>query len=228
MSLALQRARWQLLCPLPLWERACTGDRTLTRVRGSLHGRARGENPSSGASRHLLPQGEKVLARRHTDGAVEADGLAVEHRVLDDVDRERGIFRGLAETRGMRHLCAEALARLLVQSHQERRVKYPGRDGVDADLLAGEIARRRQRQADDAALRCGIGDLADLAFISRDTCRVDDDATLLTDRLSRDQALGEQPQAVKGADQIDIDDARELRQRIDAVATDDALRAADA
>ena len=71
----------------------------------------------------------------------------------------------------MRHLGAEALAGLFVQAHQQRRQEQAGRDGVDADLQAGEIARRRQRQADDAALRRRIGDLADLAFIGRDARR---------------------------------------------------------
>src|SRR6185312_4311919 len=166
------------------------------------------------------------LAGRHADCAVEADGLAVQHRVLDDVDREAAIFGGVTEPRGMRHLRAEALARFLVETHQQRREEQAGRDGVDADLLAGEIARRRQGQADHAALRGRIGDLADLAFIGCDARRVDDDAALLADRLGRDAALREQAQAVERADQIDIDDAREFRQRIDAVAADDALRAA--
>ncbi len=47
---------------------------------------------------------------------------------------------------------------------------------------AGEVARGRQRQADDAALRRRIGDLADLAFIGRDRRGVDGDAALLADR----------------------------------------------
>ena len=30
----------------------------------------------------------------HADGAIQPDGLAVEHRVLDDVGRERGVLDG--------------------------------------------------------------------------------------------------------------------------------------
>ena len=169
-----------------------------------------------------------ALPRRHADGAVETDGFAVEHRVLDDVDREVAVLGGVAEPGRMRHLGAEALARLLVQAHQQRRQEQAGRDGVDADLEAGEIARGRQREADDAALRGRIGDLADLAFIGRDARGVDGDAALFADRRRGREPLGEQPQHVEGADQIDVDDADELRQRIDAVLADDALRAADA
>src|ERR1700730_10286259 len=170
---------------------------------------------------------QQSLPRRHADRAVEADGLAVQHRVLHDVDREVTVFGRIAEPRRMRHLRAETLQRLLIQSHQQRRQEQAGRDGVDADLVPGEVARRRQGQADYAALRGRIRDLADLAFIGRDARGVDDDATLFADEGFRDQPLGEQPQHVESADQVDVDDAGEFRQRIDAVLADDALRSAD-
>ena len=128
----------------------------------------------------------------------------------------------------MRHLGAEALAGLFVQAHQQRRQEQARRDGVDADLEAGEVARGRQREADDAALRRRIGDLADLAFIGRDAGGVDDDAALFADRSLSRQPLGEQAQHVEGADQVDVDDANKLCQRIDAVLADGALRTADA
>jgi len=63
------------------------------------------------------------------------------------VDCEIAVFGGVAEPRRMRHLGAEALARLFVEAHQQRRQEQARRDGVDADLLAREIARRRQGQA---------------------------------------------------------------------------------
>jgi len=53
---------------------------------------------------------------------------------------------------------------------------------------------------------------------------------MMTPRSSPDRvsavtkALGEQPQHVEGADQIDVDDADKLGQRIDTVLADDALR----
>src|SRR5277367_124025 len=48
----------------------------------------------------------KKLPRRHADGAVEADGLAVQHRVLDDVHGEIAVFGRVAEPRWMRDLRA--------------------------------------------------------------------------------------------------------------------------
>src|SRR5207248_10297105 len=85
----------------------------------------------------------------------------------------------------------------------------------------------RQGQADYSALGGGVGNLADLAFIGSDARGVDDDAALLAHRLRRDETFGKQPQAVEGANQVDVDDPREFGQRIDAVLADDALRAAD-
>src|SRR5436190_16183558 len=80
-----------------------------------------------------------VLARRHADRAVEADGFAVEHGVLDDVHRERTAFVRLAEAGRMRHLGAEALAGFLVETHQQRREEDAGGNGVAADLQAGKV-----------------------------------------------------------------------------------------
>src|ERR1700709_757964 len=78
-------------------------------------------------------------ARRHPYCAVEADGFAVDHRIFDNVHRERAVFRGIAEPRRMRHLRAEAFARLFIQAHQERRQKQAWRDGVDANKMRGEV-----------------------------------------------------------------------------------------
>src|SRR6185436_13593846 len=65
-------------------------------------------------------------------------------------------------------------------------------------------------------------------FIRGDARGVDGDATLFADRRRSGQPLGEQAQHVERADQVDVDDADELRQRIDAVLADGALRSADA
>src|SRR5579862_653709 len=54
--------------------------------------------------------------RRHANGAVEADHLAVEHFVLDDVADELGEFVGSAQSRRKRHLRAQRGADLLAHS----------------------------------------------------------------------------------------------------------------
>src|SRR3954469_10812211 len=53
--------------PLPLWARVDRRrEATARRVRGCFREfHVRGNNPSSGASRHLLPQGEKGGTSRH-------------------------------------------------------------------------------------------------------------------------------------------------------------------
>jgi hypothetical protein len=68
--------------------------------------------------------------------------------------------------------CLHVLRRAL----QQRRVEDARQDRVDADAVARKIARDRQRHADDAALRCRIGRLADLAVFGRDRGGVDDRA----------------------------------------------------
>ena len=49
------------------------------------------------------------LLRRHPDRAVEADRLAVQHRVLDDRAHELRELAGPAETRRERHHLAERI-----------------------------------------------------------------------------------------------------------------------
>src|ERR1700712_2887474 len=46
----------------------------------------------------------KRSSRGHPDGAVQTDHFAVEHRVLDDVLRQRAVLVGVTEAGGMRHL----------------------------------------------------------------------------------------------------------------------------
>src|SRR3954468_8956080 len=77
-------------------------------------------------------------ARRHADGAVQADRLAVEHRVLDDLRRELRELLGAAEARREGDLLAELRPRLLGQRRQERRVEQARRDGDDADAVLRE------------------------------------------------------------------------------------------
>src|SRR4051794_13635898 len=81
------------------------------------------------------------LLRRHPQGAIEADDLAVEHLVLDDVTGEAGVLLGPAEARGKWDPGAERLALLLGERCQKRSVEEPRRDRDDADAAAGQIPR---------------------------------------------------------------------------------------
>ena len=69
-STAPRRARRAGICfschrdfPLPLWERVALAAAS-GRVRGSINGCACDRDPSSGASRHLLPKGRREASRR--------------------------------------------------------------------------------------------------------------------------------------------------------------------
>src|SRR5215207_78066 len=94
----------------------------------------------------------ETLLRRHPEGAVEPDRLAVQHRVFGDLAGELGVLLGPPEARREGHLRAERLARVLLQPCQQGRVEQPGRDGADPNAEAREVARGRQRQTHHAAL----------------------------------------------------------------------------
>src|SRR5215218_1463728 len=51
--------------------------------------------PGARAQLRTRPGRRGKLPWRHADGAVEADGFAVQHRVLDDVHREVAVFASI-------------------------------------------------------------------------------------------------------------------------------------
>src|SRR3546814_15539814 len=70
-----------------------------------------------------------LLSWRHADRAVEADRLAIEHRVLDDRPHQLRIFLGPAEAARVRTLRPEAVLRGLRQADPHRRQDTAGRGG---------------------------------------------------------------------------------------------------
>ena len=149
--------------------------------------------------------------------------------VLEDVPHERRVFVRLAEPRRKRHLLRQRLPRRLGQRRQEWGVERSGRNRHHADAHARELARDRQRHADDAALRRRVGGLADLAVECRHRGGVHDHAALavLAGRVLGHR-LGREPNHVEGADQVDGDDAREVRQRLHAFLAEHAFGRDDA
>src|SRR6266850_139546 len=146
----------------------------------------------------------------HPDGAVEPYRLAVDHDVFDDVRGEGSVLGGPTKTRGERHLLAERDARGLREAGEERGVEETGGDGDHANAELGEIASDGQRHADDAALGGGVGGLADLAVEGGDGGGVDHHASLaFLVGLVLCHVRGGEPDAVEGADQVDLDRARE-------------------
>lgn len=154
-------------------------------------------------------------------------GLAVDHRVFGDVDDESGIFARIAEARREWHLRAEALAILLRNRHQQRSQEKTRGNGVDTDRRAGEIASRRKRHADDTALGRRIGHLSDLPLEGGDAGRVDDQASLLADRLETDHSRRRKSQHVERADQIDLDHLAVFGERKRAFLSDRLARGSD-
>ena len=96
---------------------------------------------------------------------------------------------------------------------QQRRLEEAGGDRDDPDLPAGELAGDRQRHADDAALGGRVGRLADLALEGGDRGRVDEHPPLLVHRVERGHRRGRHPDHIERADEVDLDDLAERRQR---------------
>ena len=81
---------------------------------------------------------------------------------------ERGVLVGAAEARRERDLAPSAVRASSGRPASSGVSNRPGRDRADADAGLGEVARGRERHADDAALGRGVGDLADLAVVGGD------------------------------------------------------------
>ena len=93
----------------------------------------------------------------------------------------------------------------------------------------GELARRRQDEADDAALRRCVSGLADLAIESRHRGGADDHAALAVgERFEPLHAGCDKPHRIESADQVDANDALKIGEWLRTVAADDAFRRADA
>src|SRR5215207_5536188 len=155
----------------------------------------------------LAPREGTRLLRLHAQGAVEADGFAVEHVVVDDGTHELGLFLRRPEPRRKRDAGLERLAELLRDRVEHRRCEQPRHDGHDADAVAREVAGDREREAEDAALRGRVGGLADLAVGRRHRGRAHDEAAAAVRRHRLEfrhggRALGAH---LVGADEVDLD-----------------------
>src|SRR4051812_33204190 len=102
------------------------------------------------------------LLRRHAQSPVQPNGFPVQHAVLCDVTRQPRELLGLAESLREGDLLAKLVACLLWQCSEQWRVERARRDRAYTYSLTRQIARRREREADDPALRRRIGRLADL------------------------------------------------------------------
>src|SRR5918999_4624341 len=83
----------------------------------------------------------RTLLRRHPEGAVEPQHLAVQHRVLGDVAGELRVLLRAAQARRGRDRRAPRVARVLGGGGQQGRVEQPPRDRAEPDAEPGEGPR---------------------------------------------------------------------------------------
>src|SRR5579859_4026071 len=154
-----------------------------------------------------------MLARSHADRTVQSDCFAVEHRILDDMLRQRGVLLRAPQPRRERHLLAQRDTCRLRQTCQQRRIEEARRDTDDANTIACQLAGGGQRQPYNAALGRRIGRLPDLPLERGDGGGIDDDTTLtLAVRLILSHRGGGQSQRIERADEVHLYDFVELTQ----------------
>src|SRR3546814_5917919 len=95
-----------------------------------------------------FPISDSRLLRRQSYRAVEADGLAVDVAVAQQVGNQVGELLRLAQARRERYRRRPRLLHLVRHAVDHRRPEDARRDGVDADTESGELARHRPGHAD--------------------------------------------------------------------------------
>lgn len=166
-----------------------------------------------------------------SDGAIQANDLAVEHGVFDHVADQTGKFLALSHALGiLQHLrvvgsagtrgafgfgstgLVGGLRRRLGNRHAGVEGARGDAEDADAGLLA-QLAGKGEDDAGDGALAGAVGELADLAFVGGDRGDDDDDASLavLAPGLVEGHVWHRQPDQVHGAAQIDPDGAIKVR-----------------
>lgn len=80
------------------------------------------------------------LAGRHPDRPIKADIFAVEIPVPAHFHGEGGVFLGITQSGRVGNLSAERLLHIVRRALKQRCVEDAGQDGVDADMLPGEVS----------------------------------------------------------------------------------------
>jgi hypothetical protein len=143
---------------------------------------------------------------------------------------ERAEFGRPPQPRGDGDGGGEAHARRLGEPREQGRIEGPRAEGIDPHADLREIARRRQRHSDHAALRRAVGDLADLPVEGGDGRGAHDDAPLTVfEGLGLRHRRSPEPQHVEGADEVHGERLLEGLERVRlALSVEDPPRDADA
>src|SRR5258706_13659524 len=132
----------------------------------------------SSPAHHLRPRGRAGLLRSHAYGAIEADGLAVEHRQLENILHQLCKFLRPAESLRKWLLLAQGILDVLRNLLDHRRLEGTGRNGYAAAAESRKFPRNRQGHAGDGGLGRGVGRLTDLPLESSDRRGMDDEPPL--------------------------------------------------
>ena len=157
---------------------------------------------------------------------IQAQALAVEHRVLDDRDGKLRVLLRLAQPLRERGIFGQHIGELVGDAFGQTGGEQARRDGQDPDPEAAQIASHRQAHTGDRGLGRRVGDLSDLAFEGGDRSGVDDDAALfglIVHRIVLAHLPSGEPADIEGADQVEVDALAEGVQAVRAFLADGAL-----
>src|SRR5215470_3051411 len=158
-----------------------------------------------------LRVGWNGLTRGHAERAVEADDLAIEIAIFDDVQGEIGVLVWAAECLWEGNGCSEAALHVFRQRLQHRCCENAGSDRAEPDAELRELPRGRKRQRGDPTFRRGIRRLSNLAVERGHRSSRDDHAALLVcERGKRRHVSGGETDRIEGADQVYLDNALEI------------------
>src|SRR5712675_1135816 len=101
---------------------------------------------------HLQPCGRAGSLRSHAYGAIEADGLAVEHWQFENILHQLGEFLRPAESLRKGHLLAQGILDVLRNLLDHRRLEGPWRNRDAADAESCQLPRHWQGHPGDGGL----------------------------------------------------------------------------
>ena len=123
----------------------------------------------------------------------------------------------------------EVVLHLLRRTEHERRPHRAGGDGAHPDAHGGEVARHRERHAEDGCLGRAVGHLAGLALQAGDGGGVHDDPSLaVVVRVVDDMAAAARRRHVEGAHRVHVHRGGEGALVVRGAVASDGASAADA
>src|SRR5438132_1610952 len=121
-----------------------------------------------------------MSARLHAYPAIQANYLAVEHLVLDDVFCQGRVLIWSAQARWERHLLTQREADRFRRTRQHRRIENTGGNSHHPNAIASKVTCYGQRHTDNTTFGGGVRRLANLTIKRGNRGSIDNNTPLAT------------------------------------------------